>query len=78
MTRSELRVHPEHNSSMAKKKPDAQAVTEKMATAQEMSEIDFQIMGLFRQLPPEQKSIFIDLLKSLPSEGPEKEPSVQE
>lgn len=43
-----------------------------------MSEIDLQIMGLFRQLPPDQKRIFIDLLKSLPSEEPEKEPSAQE
>lgn len=42
-----------------------------------MSEIDLQIMGLFRLLPPEQKRTFIDLLKSLPSEEQEKEPSDQ-
>lgn len=43
-----------------------------------MSEIDLQIIGLFRLLTPEQKRTFIDLLKSLPSEEPEKEPSAQE
>ena len=40
-----------------------------------MTDIDLQIIELFRQLSPEQKRIFIDLLKSLPSEDQEREPS---
>lgn len=43
-----------------------------------MTEIDLQIIELFRQLSSEQKRLFINLLKSIPLEEHEREPSDSE